>query len=269
MIDRPSKREYCLERVFIVIVFGLFVLLATHAFAADFSGSVVSVLDGDTIEVLHNTRAERIRLSGIDCPEKGQAYGNNAKRAASARVFGKEVTLQTHGKDKYGRTLGDVFLSDGTNVNQELVKDGWCWWYRKYALGDTLLEEFEKEAREARKGLWGDPAPIPPWVYRKARRGQALDLSDLVPLESEPESSATSRGPPPRGAVESEPSPDLTSSPCPVIGNRKSHIYYRLDCPNYSQVAQRNRVGFNSATEAEEEGIDWREIVHSGQRLGM
>lgn len=231
------------------LIFSLAVLPVAVGFAAEFSGSVVSVLDGDTIEVLHNTRAERIRLSGIDCPESGQAYGKRAKQAASALTFGKEVTLHTHGKDKYGRTLADVLLSNGTHVNHMLVKDGWCWWYRKYALGDTVLEEFEKEAREARKGLWGDPAPIPPWVYRKARRGQALDLSDLVPLESEPESSATSRGPPPPGAVESEPSPDLTSYPYPVIGNRKSHIYHRPDCPNCSQIAPQNRVAINGAVE--------------------
>ena len=103
--------------------------LSWHPIAfADFSGPVVSVLDGDTIEVLHNQHPERIRLSGIDCPEKGQAYGQKAKHAASALVFGKEVTLQTHGKDKYGRTLADVLLPDGTNVNHELVKDGSCRW---------------------------------------------------------------------------------------------------------------------------------------------
>jgi micrococcal nuclease len=157
---------------FITTVVGLFALLATPAFAADFIGPVTSILDGDTIEVLHDNHAARIRLSGIDCPEKGQAYGNNAKHAASALVFGKEVTLQTHGKDNYKRTLADVILPDGTNVNQELVKQGWCWWYRKYAPGDTELERLEKDARDARKGLWVDPAPIPPWVYRKARRGQ-------------------------------------------------------------------------------------------------
>ena len=137
---------------------------------ADFTGPVVSVLDGDTIEVLHNTHPERIRLSGIDCPEKGQAYGNNAKHAVSALVFGKDVTLDTHGQDKYRRTLADVFLRDGTNVNQELVKQGWCWWYRKYAPRDAVLERLEAEARESKKGLWVDHAPIPPWVFRKARR---------------------------------------------------------------------------------------------------
>jgi endonuclease YncB( thermonuclease family) len=110
-----------------------------HALA-DFTGHVVSVLDGDTLEVLHNHHPERIRLSRIDCHEKGQAYGNNAKHAASKLPFGKEVTLQTHGQDKYGRTLGDVFLLDGTNLNHMLVKDGWWWWYRKYAPGDAVLE---------------------------------------------------------------------------------------------------------------------------------
>ena len=70
---------------------------------------------------------ENIRLRGIDCPEKGQAYGMRGERTASELVFGKEVTLQTFGKDKYGRTSGDVLLPDGTNVNHTLVKNGWCW----------------------------------------------------------------------------------------------------------------------------------------------
>ena len=82
--------------------------LGITALAADFTGPVVSVLDGDTIEVLNGHHADRIRLNGIDCPEKGQAFGQRAKQAASALAFGKEVTLQTHGYDKYKRTLADV-----------------------------------------------------------------------------------------------------------------------------------------------------------------
>jgi endonuclease YncB( thermonuclease family) len=74
-------------------------------------------------------------LNGIDCPEKGQPCGKRAKQAASALVYGKEVTIQTHGKDKYGRTLADVLQPDGTNVTHTLVKEGWWWWYRKYAPG--------------------------------------------------------------------------------------------------------------------------------------
>jgi micrococcal nuclease len=131
--------------------------------------NAVSVFDGDTIEVLHNMHPERVRLSGIDCPEKGQAFGTRAKQAASALVFGKDVILQTHGYDKYKRTLADVFLLDGTNVNHTLVKDGWCWWYQKYAPGEAVLEGLEKDAREARKGLWADPKPVPPWEWRKRK----------------------------------------------------------------------------------------------------
>ena len=153
-----------------VSTLGFFISSFSAVLASDFTAPVVSVLDGDTIEVLHNNHAERIRLSGIDCPEKGQAYGTRAKQAASALAFGKEVTLQTHGYDKYKRTLGDVILPDGTNVNHVLVKEGWCWWYRKYAPGNTVLEGLEKDAREAKKGLWADPQPVPPWEWRKRNR---------------------------------------------------------------------------------------------------
>ena len=99
--------------------------------------------------------------------------------------MGKEVTLQTYGHDKHKRTPGDVILPDGTNVNYTLVKDGWCWWYRKYAPGDTLLEGLEKEARETGKGLWTDPQPVPPWIYRQARRGQAPEWLDMEAPEAE------------------------------------------------------------------------------------
>jgi micrococcal nuclease len=133
-------------------------------------------------DVLLNNRAERIRLNDIDCPEKGQAYGNNAKYAASELVYGKEVTVQTHGHDKYKRTIGDVILPDGMNLNQELVKQGWCWWYRKYAPADTVLEGLENEAREGRKGLWADPQPVPPWEWRQLRRSRQSCLTNhLLP----------------------------------------------------------------------------------------
>ena len=116
---------------------------------AAFASSVIGILDGDTIEVLHNNRPERIRLSGIDCPEKGQAYGTKAKQATSDLVFGKEVTLETHGTDKYGRTIADVSLPDGVNVNLELVRNGWCWWYQKYAPDNVILAELQRRARRS------------------------------------------------------------------------------------------------------------------------
>ena len=132
-----------------------------------FTGEVVSVLDGDTIEVLHNGKAQRVQLYGIDCPETGQPFGSNAKQATSAMVFAMNVTLEIHGKDKYGSILADVLLADGTNVNHALVKDGWCWRYRKHTPNDTALEKLETEAIEAGRGLWADPQPVPPWEWRK------------------------------------------------------------------------------------------------------
>ena len=173
-MHRRATRRFTLNNIFPLLVCTLF-LQDLPTFAADLSGPVVSILDGDTLEILHNQHPERIRLSGIDCPEKGQAYGQKATHAASELTFGKEVTVQTHGKDKYKRTLGEVILPDGMNLNQELVKEGWCWWYRKYAPGNTELETLEKDARESKKGWWADPQPVPPWVYRKARRGQSLE----------------------------------------------------------------------------------------------
>jgi micrococcal nuclease len=92
-------------------------------------------------------------------------------RPQKALAFVKEVTIQTHGKDKYKRTIGDVILPDGMNLNQELVKQGWCWWYRKYVPGDTVLEGLENKARESKKGLWADPQPVPPWEWRTRKRG--------------------------------------------------------------------------------------------------
>jgi endonuclease YncB( thermonuclease family) len=135
--------------------------------AEGFSGQVVGVVDGDNIEVLHDNRRQRIRLNGIDCPEMGQAYGANAKQATSELVFGKEVTLHTHGKDKSGRTIADVLLPDGSNLNQRLVREGWCWWYQKHAPKDHALKQSEQEAKAAKRGLWNDPDPLPPWVYRR------------------------------------------------------------------------------------------------------
>ena len=147
MVARHFRRRLL---ILSVATLGFFISSFSAVLASDFTGPVVSVLDGDTIEVLHDHYPERLRLNGIDCPEKGQAYGKRTKQAASELVFGKEVTLQTHGHDKYKRMIADVLLPDGTNVNQELVKQGWCWWYRKYAPGSTTLVRLEVEEREVR-----------------------------------------------------------------------------------------------------------------------
>lgn len=154
----------------VIYVLPFFLLSISGAFAADFSGQVVAVTDGDGIKVMHNGRAEPVRLRGIDCPEKRQAFGTRAKQATSALAFGHQVTVHPTGKDKYKRTLATVILPDGMNLNHELVSQGYCWWFRKYAPTDSELEKLEQSARALRKGLWVDPNPVPPWEYRKAQR---------------------------------------------------------------------------------------------------
>jgi micrococcal nuclease len=169
-----SKSEYVSTLAYyslfaIALIFCILTIEAS-VLAGNFSGQVVGVLDGDTIEVLHDQKPERIRLYGIDCPEKWQAFGQKAKQATSTLLFGKDVNIETHGRDKHRRTLGTV-IQKGMNVNQELVKEGWCWWFSKYVPNDTALKRLEQEAKEAKKGLWADPNPMPPWLYRRLDSG--------------------------------------------------------------------------------------------------
>lgn len=154
----------------------LTILRCGSALAGEFSGPVVSVLDGDTIDVLHNGQSERIRLNGIDAPEKGQPYGKRAKRFLADLVAGRMVTIQSHKFDRHKRTVGDVLLADGTDASQELVRAGLAWWYKQYSK-DESLGVLEAEAREAKRGLRAEPDPIPPWVYRHPERTTEEGLS--------------------------------------------------------------------------------------------
>lgn len=137
------------------------------------SGRVVRIMDGDTIEVLAAGRTVRVRLHGVDSPERGQAFHAAARRFAGELCFGQSVTLRTYETDRYGRLLADVILPDGRILNHELVRAGLAWWYREYAAGDSTLEALEYEARAARRGLWADSRPVAPWEYRRRQRSGA------------------------------------------------------------------------------------------------
>lgn len=130
---------------------------------------MLSVTDGDTLTVLVNDKTEKVRLTGIDCPEGDQPFGSQATQLATQLALEKTVTVTDFGRDKYHRLLGEIVLPDGRLLNRELVREGFCWWYRKYAPGDTVLEGLEREARDAKKGLWADPRPMPPWEWRKKK----------------------------------------------------------------------------------------------------
>jgi micrococcal nuclease len=142
------RRWYRITLLLVSVVF----CWTTAAFA-DFAGKVVAVKDGDTLEVMREGVAVRVRLYGIDCPEMGQAFGQRAKQAASDLAFGKTVKVIERDRDRYGRTVGEVILEDGRNLNRELVRAGLAWWYWQYAKKDAVLGRLEKEARDGKLGL--------------------------------------------------------------------------------------------------------------------
>ena len=133
-------------------------------------GRVVRVADGDTLSILGEGNVQyKIRLHGIDAPERDQAHGRAAWNTLSRLVAGQTVGVVVLGEDSYGRTDGTVYLGD-KDINLAMIESGYAWWYRHYARNDRLLEATEQRAREAGRGLWADPEPIPPWDWRRQQR---------------------------------------------------------------------------------------------------
>ena len=134
---------------------------------------MVRVVNDDTIDVLTNdNQAIRIRLNGIDCPERGQPFGNNATEFLRETIGGQTARIVQHDQDRYGRTIGDIY-HDGTLINLSLVKAGLAWHYVKYAPDNTALHEAERQAREMNNGLWSSAhGAIPPWDWRKMSKDE-------------------------------------------------------------------------------------------------
>jgi endonuclease YncB( thermonuclease family) len=195
----------------------LVLLAVTPNDAADFSAKVVGISDGDTLTVLKADRTQvKIRLHGIDAPEAGQDFSTRSKQAASELAFGKSVTIARRDTDRYGRMVAEVVLPDGRSLNRELVRGGFAWWFRRYAPDDRDLERLEAEAREARRGLWSQPNPIPPWGWREGK-GQPATAG--------------------------------------VIGNRRSHVYHNPNCRGVAVMKAENRVEFATAEQVQAAGF--------------
>lgn len=146
--------------------------LVTSLHADELRGKVVSIADGDTITVLDAAKVQhKIRLQGIDAPEKKQAFGTKSKERMSEKVGGEEVVVQWKEKDRYGRILGEVMIGS-RHINLEMVQDGMAWHYTTYSKSKELTDA-ENEARKAKKGLWVDKEPVPPWEFRKTEREKA------------------------------------------------------------------------------------------------
>ena len=154
----------------LILVFLVLFLFGRDVLARDLTGRVTWVYDGDTIKVDQGRGYVRVRVYGIDCPEKGQPYANVALKFVIERVKNHTVKVVEKDHDKYGRLVGSVILEDGTDLGRELVRSGLAWHYTRYS-NDKKLAALEKEARQARRGLWRDPHPTPPWEYKKHSGG--------------------------------------------------------------------------------------------------
>ncbi len=134
---------------------------------AGITGKVVSVHDGDTLTLQSGGKGSKklkVRLEGVDAPEIGQPYGDASRQALNNMVYGRVVTIVPVTTDKYGRTVGRVLLGR-FDVNGEMVRIGLAWWYDRYSQ-EVALGHAQQQAQYYRWGLWRDPHPTPPWVWR-------------------------------------------------------------------------------------------------------
>jgi micrococcal nuclease len=146
-----------------------FLLLTCPAWA--WSGKVIGIADGDTITVLHDKQPQKIRLYGIDCPEKRQPFGNKAKQFTSELVFGKLVDIEPVATDRYGRAVAFVRVENIT-VNEELIKEGLGWVYVRYCKLPLCAEwqSLQLAAQHEKRGLWRHSGEIPPWEFRRQKK---------------------------------------------------------------------------------------------------
>jgi endonuclease YncB( thermonuclease family) len=166
------------------LFFIIFCLSSSLSQAESLIVKVVGVTDGDSITVIDSKKNQlKVRLEQIDAPELGQPYGNKSKQALSELVFGKTVNLVSNSRDKYGRTLGRIYLDD-TDINAEMIKQGMAWVYRQYSKEQDFID-YEETAKLNKVGLWSpqESERIPPWEWRRGK-GKKPDPKVVKLLES-------------------------------------------------------------------------------------
>lgn len=178
-------------------LFGLLAIFAVPLMAAEYTGRVVGVSDGDTLTLLTAEKQQvKVRLGEIDTPESRQPYGQRAKQALSDLAYNQQARVVVQDVDRYGRTVGRVFVG-ATDVNAEMIRQGAAWVYRQY-LKDQSLLALEQQAKSAKRGLWGLPEAerCPPWDWRKGTCATASAPATRAPAAptAAPTSATTSGG---------------------------------------------------------------------------
>lgn len=121
------------------------------------------VSDGDTIVTSDDTR---IRLWGIDTPERNQQYGSHATAALTEKLHEQQLYLETKDVDRYGRTVGVIYTAHGDEVNLDMVCEGHAWWYQRYAEMAINYKQCQEDAQRDKRGLWAEESPVAPWDWR-------------------------------------------------------------------------------------------------------
>jgi len=206
-------------------------LMPLLAQAEQFTGKVVSIRTGDTLSIVRNGRVVQVRLYGVVCPERRQAFGTQAQQFTREVAFRQTVavvvdTVATDITGRRGRLIAAIQLPNGWDLSQALVQAGYAWHDTRYAPYDKRLAQLQAEAQAAQRGLWADANPVPPW---EEDQGQRRPASAEVP----------------QGAA---------SSQAVIIGNRYRKVYHWPGCPEYNKVSRRNRIVFQDREAAEQAG---------------
>lgn len=168
----PLRVCAILLAAFVAVLPSLEAKSKTTRSGSEITGRVVGVHDGDTITVLTaDKQSVKVRLFGIDAPESKQPFGSRAKQELSALVFGKDVRVVVANRDRYGRTIGRVFVGQ-IDVSLAMVRAGMAWWYSDYAKKARDLQAAESDARQAKRGVWSEPEPVAPWLFRRNARAR-------------------------------------------------------------------------------------------------
>lgn len=151
-----------------LIFFAALAFIASHAQAQQ-QYRVVGISDGDTVRVLDESRQQiRCRMYGIDAPESSQEYGARSKQSLSELIFNKTVTVEIRDQDQYGRSVCRILLN-GVDINKVQIERGMAWHYARYS-NDASYAQAERAARQQHLGLWADPDPTPPWLFRRSQK---------------------------------------------------------------------------------------------------
>jgi micrococcal nuclease len=162
-----------------IVIVGRVAIAWVNTKLSTITGTVVTVIDGDTCDVRYRTwfreETARIRFASVDAPERGQPFWKASRDFLKERIIGKQVRILTEGRDRYRRLVGTVYLETNgveEKVNLSLVEEGMAWWYQEYAPNDSHLAGLQNSAQMERRGIWSDPNPVPPWAYRREKRNQ-------------------------------------------------------------------------------------------------